>query len=216
MNDRLHSALDGDLDREDLTPAESAELDESTALFAGVLRSIPCDPLPDMGQAVARKIDAMNQSARPSPRRNSGVASWLWSSRTVAVRPAYVLAAAAVFAIAFAVRTTSNGTQVEPVKVAVTSAPTEVLVHFRLEAPDARSVALAGDFSNWAPAHTMTRSGSGVWTVVVPLTPGVHDYSFIVDGEKWVPDPAAPAKADGFGGMNSRIAVLTPDSRRSL
>lgn len=213
MNDRLHRALDGELDREDLTPAESAELDESTALLAGVLRSIPCDPLPGMGQEVVRKIGAMERSARPG---KTGMASWLWSSRTISVRPAYALAAAAVFAIAFSVRGTSSGTQAEPAKVAVASAPSEVLVHFRLEAPDARSVALAGDFSNWAPAHVMTRSGAGVWTVVVPLTPGVHDYSFIVDGEKWVPDPAAPAKADGFGGMNSRIAVLTPDSRRSL
>src|SRR5688572_28547907 len=130
MNDRLHRALDGELDREDLTPAESAELDESTALFAGVLRSIPCDPLPDMGQAVVRKIEAMNQSARPSPRRNSGVAGWLWSSRTVSVRPAYALAAAAVFAIAFSIRATSSSEPVEPVQVAVAAAPSEVLVHF--------------------------------------------------------------------------------------
>jgi hypothetical protein len=62
----------------------------------------------------------------------------------------------------------------------------------------------------------MKRTAPGVWTIVVPLAPGVHDYSFIVDGEKWVPDPSAPAMADGFGGVNSRIAVIAPDSRRSL
>jgi hypothetical protein len=39
----------------------------------------------------------------------------------------------------------------------------------------------------------------------------VHDYAFIVDGERWIADPMAPAVADGFGGLNSRIAVLPPD-----
>jgi len=52
--------------------------------------------------------------------------------------------------------------------------------------------------------------------VVVPLSPGVHDYSFIVDGNRWTPDPTAPARADGFGGMNSRIAVLASDGVKSL
>jgi hypothetical protein len=58
----------------------------------------------------------------------------------------------------------------------------------------------------------MTRTGPGVWTVVVPLEPGIHNYAFIVDGERWVPDPNAPAVDDGFGGMNSRLAVLAPTS----
>ena len=218
MNERLHRALDGELDRDDLTPAEAAELDESTALFEGVLRTIPCQTLPDMGQEVVRKIGAMDEPAKHSRRDTArgGIASWLLSSRSVSVRPVYVLAAAAVFAIAISIGSATRSTSTDPVQAAITTAPSEVLVHFRLEAPDAQSVALAGDFSDWQPAYTMTRSGSGVWTVVVPLTPGVHDYSFIVDGGKWIPDPAAPAMADGFGGMNSRIAVLTPDSRRTL
>jgi len=50
-----------------------------------------------------------------------------------------------------------------------------------------------------------------VWTVVVPLEPGIHDYAFVVNGGQWVPDPNAPAFEDGFGGLNSRIAVITPD-----
>jgi hypothetical protein len=214
MNERLHRALDGDLDRDDLTPAEAAELDESTALFAGIVRTIPCQTLPDMGQAVVQRIGA-DQPAQLS-RREAGIASWLWSARSVSVRPVYVLAAVAVFAIALSIRSASTVASREPTEVAIATAPSEVLVQFRLEAPDAQSVALAGDFSDWQPAYSMTRSGAGVWTVVVPLTPGVHDYSFIVDGGKWIPDPAAPAMADGFGGMNSRIAVLTPDSRRTL
>jgi 1,4-alpha-glucan branching enzyme len=59
----------------------------------------------------------------------------------------------------------------------------------------------------------MQESVDGVWTILVPLPPGVHDYSFIVDGERWVPDPYAPQVDDGFGGVNSRLTVLTPADR---
>ena len=91
----------------------------------------------------------------------------------------------------------------------------QVFTQFVLDAPNASRVAVAGDFSGWKPVHVMTRSEAGVWTVVVPLDPGVHDYAFVVDGERWVRDPAAPAVKDGFGGVNSRVAVLSPDGGRS-
>ena len=86
----------------------------------------------------------------------------------------------------------------------------------RLDAPQARVVTLAGNFTRWKPAYTLTRSEPGIWTVVVALEPGVHDYAFVVDGERWVPDPMAPSVADGFGGVNSRVAVLTPDRPAKL
>jgi len=89
-------------------------------------------------------------------------------------------------------------------------------VQFRFTAPAAHMVSLAGDFSNWSPSYTLTRSEPGVWTIVVPLKPGVHDYSFVVDGDKWTPDPSAPPTADGFGGVNSRIAVLSSDVKSAL
>jgi hypothetical protein len=41
----------------------------------------------------------------------------------------------------------------------------------------------------------------------VPLRPGVHDYAFVVDGERWVADPNAPQVDDSFGGTNSRISL---------
>ena len=49
-------------------------------------------------------------------------------------------------------------------------------------------------------------------TITVPLTQGVHDYAFVVDGQQWVPDPYAPQINDGFGGTNSRLALLPPDA----
>jgi hypothetical protein len=218
MNERVQRALDGDLSRDELLHTESAEFDESRVLFDRVVRSIPAQPLPPLGQSVLHRIDASEEFPNmrsDEPKRAAGILRWLWSPTRISIplRPAYGLALAAIVALVIGIAGTSSD-HVPRQNVAIASR--EVLVHFRLEAPTARAVSLAGDFSNWAPTYTMTRTEPGVWTIVVPLEPGVHDYSFIVDGEKWVPDPAAPARADGFGGINSRIAVLAPDSRRSL
>jgi hypothetical protein len=83
-------------------------------------------------------------------------------------------------------------------------------VTFVLVAPHAQNVTVVGDFNGWDPSATpmeKTPTG-GTWRVSVPLTPGRHIYSFVVDGSTWVPDPAAPlAPDDGFGGSNSVVLV---------
>jgi 1,4-alpha-glucan branching enzyme len=88
-----------------------------------------------------------------------------------------------------------------------------MVVEFRLSAPGAREVALVGDFNSWKPAHQLHQSAPGVWTVSVPLEPGVYDYGFVVDGSAVRLDPLAPRVADGFGGESSRVTVLSPEVR---
>lgn len=223
MNDRTQKALDGELGPDDLTSGELTEVEESRTLISNVLRAIPAQELPALGQSVLQRIAAdeaameSSHHAATSATQSSGVISWLWSPKRLSIplRPAYVLGLAAAAALVVGVSLTGNPRD-EPAPVVASAAavaPQQVLVHFRLEAPQASAVALAGDFSNWAPDIAMKLTEPGVWTIVVPLEPGVHDYSFIIDGEKWVPDPAAPARDDGFGGKNSRIAVLSPDAR---
>ncbi len=73
-----------------------------------------------------------------------------------------------------------------------------------------QSVHLAGSFSDWEPHYELTESSPGHWTALIPMRPGVHDYSFLVNGEQWVADPHAPRVADGFGGENSRLALVEP------
>jgi hypothetical protein len=216
MDDRLHKALDDELTPDQLAPTLAAELDETRALFGAVVRAIPTRPIPNLGAAVRQRIEAVNaaapRTAEVRPRR--GVTSWLVSPQRMSfsIRPVYALAAAVLVAAVIGIRESRVNTSGNPSTLA--SGPkAEVLVHFRLEAPRARVVSLAGDFSNWTPSYTLTRSQTGVWTIVIPLAPGVHDYSFIVDGDKWTPDPAAPPIADGFGGTNSRVAVIGPDKR---
>lgn len=218
MNERMQKALDGDLAREDLTPPEQAELLEAEAVIGAVLRAVPTQSIPDLAPAVLRSIRertaAGGASAGAAPRparvpRRWHLTDWLWQPRSISMswRPAYAVAAVIVLAVVVVAES------LRPDRAAIDRTPL-VFTQFLLRAPDASEVALAGDFSNWQPAYQMTRSEPGVWTVVVPLEPGIHSYSFVVDGERWVPDPMAPAFDDGFGGKNSRLAVLTPDAGR--
>jgi 1,4-alpha-glucan branching enzyme len=47
-----------------------------------------------------------------------------------------------------------------------------------------------------------------VWTIDVPLEPGVYQYAFVVDGAEWRPDPRAVSHVDdGFGRENSVVIV---------
>jgi hypothetical protein len=83
-------------------------------------------------------------------------------------------------------------------------------VEFVLLAPQASQVMLVGDFNGWSPGATPLRTSErgGIWSVTVPLTPGRHEYAFLVDGKQWLPDPGAPrAPADDFGVPNSVLTV---------
>ena len=84
-----------------------------------------------------------------------------------------------------------------------------VTVRFVLVAPDAKQVSLAGTFNQWDPQATpLVRAGeTGVWTATLTLPAGQHQYAFVVDGARWVPDPGAPAIDDGFGRRNSVLTL---------
>src|SRR5207245_1605330 len=81
-------------------------------------------------------------------------------------------------------------------------------VEFFLEAPAARSVKLAGDFTHWEKSPVeMMHSQDGVWFTVVPLEPGQYAYRFIVDGQ-WRDDPSSTQHViNAFGTENALINV---------
>ena len=96
----------------------------------------------------------------------------------------------------------------------VTVAPardTVQLVRFVFVDSGASTVALVGDFNEWTRGATqLKRSGApGVWTVSVPLTPGRHEYAFIVNGSRWVADPLAVKSSDDFGTESSVIRIAS-------
>ena len=214
MTDRINEALDGDLPADDLTAAERA----AASAFEGrveALRQRLSEGMPaDLDARVMRRI--RQQGLEPLPAEPTSIAgrlaAGLWSPRELRLRlrPAYGLAAAAVIAALIAVPRSPRPAAPAPAAVAATQPAQRIYVQFRLDAKDAQNVALAGSFTDWQPAYAMQRAADGVWTVVLPITPGVHDYAFVVDGQRWVPDPYAPEIDDGFGGHNSRITLLAP------
>jgi len=74
----------------------------------------------------------------------------------------------------------------------------------------ADSVAVAGDFSQWEPVPLSPRTvdGKTVWTGLVPVARGEHEYQFLINGNRWVTDPLAPVtRSDGFGAKNAVLNV---------
>ena len=82
-------------------------------------------------------------------------------------------------------------------------------VRFTFGGMRASSVSLAGDFNGWATnLDPLTQGADGSWTLVKKLTPGTHQYKFVVDGSTWKRDEQNPATADdGLGGTNSVVVV---------
>lgn len=157
--------------------------------------------------AVPGRSQAPRVLAMPSGRKE-------WRSRTAFV----AVAAAAVFIaglalglrISHAVPELSAGSTIASASGAADTEQT-VTVRFVLEAPEATSVRLVGDFDGWTePGYAMTVSGSpGLWEVSVQLEKGkVYVYNFVLDGETWITDPAVRTRVDdGFGGAGSLLRL---------
>jgi Glycogen recognition site of AMP-activated protein kinase len=84
-------------------------------------------------------------------------------------------------------------------------------VQFVLVAPDAKKVAVVGDFNGWDASHAGYQAqhrGGGVWSVTANVPIGHHRYSFVVDDSLWMTDPTAPRATDSdFGVANSAKLV---------
>jgi chromosome partitioning protein len=79
-------------------------------------------------------------------------------------------------------------------------------LRFRLLAPEANEVRVAGDFNNWQPdeAAHLDFDGHGIWSAVLPLKPGTYQYRFIVDG-RWMEDPHNPQTVDTVYGVKNSL-----------
>lgn len=207
MDDTTQQALDGTRDAAALTPDQRARLVEAEQLIAAVVATVPSEPMPDLGPAVLRAIAATRQEEASKIHPLASWWQWFWRPRPITLRwrPIYALAAplavVAVVLVALVGRPTRQGE----------AGSASVLTRFELAAPGAHRVTLAGGFTNWQPDIELTQGARGTWTVVIPLEPGIHSYAFVIDGERWIADPASPAYDDGFGGQNSRLALLPPD-----
>lgn len=209
---RIDRYLDGELERAALTPEEAAAADSLALTIQAARAYVSARPAPDLTDGIMCRID--EQGMHPTARdRRTMLARWaagFWAPRPVSFqfRPAYaMLLACAVVALpnvwpVFRGAPASVSMQAEAVE------EPRILVQFRLEAVSASDVRLAGSFSDWSPRYQLHQDMRGVWTLTLPLPAGVHDYAFVIDGDRWVSDPYAPSVDDGFGGLNSRLALV--------
>jgi hypothetical protein len=228
MDDRIHAWLDGEIPFEALTDEERAEARALEARILAAAASMSRTATPDLTARVMAALPdavpgrqpsvASRQPSVPAPAAVSAGArfrSWLESlvpAGGLAPRPALAMAALALmvgFGLGTLMPRATPAAPMGPTADADAVVP-QVFVRFELEASGATDVRLAGSFTGWEASHEMTPVGPGLWTVTLPLEPGVHDYVFVVDGEHHVVDPYAPRVADGFGGYSSRLALLTP------
>ena len=86
----------------------------------------------------------------------------------------------------------------------------EVQFSLRISDSKAHTVAIAGDFNNWSPQANLLEDpeGDGIWNGILKLEPGRYEYMFVLDGEKWLPDPNALRYVkDGFGNKNAILEI---------
>lgn len=195
----VHRYLDG-APHGDLSPEERREADL-------VLRAVQAwtealePPSAALDDAVMARVRAR------APRRADRGWRWLVRPQPIRLRPVWVPLAAAA-ALAFWMLAKPEAVPTTWIAAGGTAVDT-VYVRFQLIAPDAEVVSVAGSFSDWtADAYPMTREDGGVWSITLPLPVGEHQYQFVIDGERWMPDPKSHALVDdGFGGTNSVVIV---------
>ena len=141
--------------------------------------------------------------------------SWWRRERELRVSPLAGLALAAGIGGIIVVSSVAIGSRISSRSDALvttaqaTQRDTVQMVRFVFVDPSAATVELVGDFNEWARGTTtLQRSGApGVWAVSVPLSPGRHEYAFIINGSRWVADPLAVKSSDDFGTESSVIRV---------
>lgn len=209
----------------------SEERDETIERVRAALKPLP----PTDAHAVARVLSAVHgRTPQPTPRWREFL-DWMRSpSLSVAATGGVAIAAlfvgymlsdtaptlrgpnSAAPSVAAAPSTaaplaTTESLPVIPVSI-VADAEQAVPHQFVLDLPSAASVSVVGDFNDWAiDLAPMQKFAGGTWAVTIPIKPGRHEYSFVVDGKKWMADPRAPkAKDSDYGKPGSVIVVNTP------
>jgi len=182
------------------------------------------DRLKNIGDELKRPVpvsrafdDRVMRAVRKLPRHaRFGLWSRLTTPRRVTVTPLSwgLLAAAMLLFAVLGTRSVLNAApDAQPITLfsASKAAASPQSVQFVLVAPDAKKVAVVGDFNGWDASHVGYQAqhrGGGVWSVTARVPLGHHRYSFVVDDSVWVADPIAPRAVDNdFGVTNSAIVV---------
>lgn len=167
------------------------------------------EPPPLDHEAVARVAARAVLANAPGPRAN------MWTMRAAAAAVVVALGAAAASAArervpdapaTFAANTPVIGADIAMLPV-VTSAARPIV--FELDAPEASSVQVLGDFNHWSrDTNAMQRGADGRWRVTTMLPPGRYVYAYLVDGQRFQRDPQRdPVEDRDFGVTGSELVV---------
>lgn len=202
LDPRLQEALDGERDPGEL-PADLREAYDRLMAAAHLISATP-------QLSVAARVMAEIRHATPPYQHDGSVrraVRWLGRPRavTVRLRPVWTLALAA--GLTAILLFPSNPGDLRP---GVAEGVANFVGHF----PGARSVEVVGSFNDWRRGvlHLNDDDGDGVWHGAAVLPAGQHEYMFVVDGERWVPDPLAGRYVDdGFGaGQQNSLLIVRP------
>lgn len=191
--------------------------DEQDPRLNDIARELRKDRVPVSASFDARVMDAVR--AMPVHSRFG-----LWARlttprrRTVTVTPitwGLLAAGIGLFAVLGAAHAPADvSSAAKPIVAALSPAKKSAQdqrVQFVLVAPDAKKVAVVGDFNGWDAGHAQYQAqhrGGGVWSVTAPIPVGHHRYSFVVDDSVWVVDPYAPRVVErDYGVSNSALVV---------
>jgi hypothetical protein len=169
---------------------------------------------------VSQSFDArVMHAVRAMPRHRGSLALWsrLTRPRTFTATPltlGLIAAGIGLFAVLGAAHAYVDVNRAaKPIVAALSPKKAEPpqRVQFVLVAPDAKKVAVVGDFNGWDSHHAQYQAqhrGGGMWSVTAPVPVGHHRYSFVVDDSVWVTDPSAPRVVDtDYGVANSALLV---------
>jgi 1,4-alpha-glucan branching enzyme len=92
------------------------------------------------------------------------------------------------------------------VLAAAVLASEDIATTFTYRDAAAKSVGVAGEFSNWKVV-ALDKTDGGIWAKKVYLKPGFYAYKFVINDTDWVLDPANPTRKVVNDIENSGIAV---------
>jgi len=186
------------------------------------------DDLSGNDERLAAALDAMRQPPATSPHAVALVAARAVLANAPAARVTRwgYRAAAALLIVAAGVMMTTRRSTTSPAlaQADVPERPARSLaplsarpvlatgsrpIVFELEAANAQSVQVLGDFNGWSrDADRMQRDADGRWRLTALLPPGRYIYAYLVDGRHFERDPAREAVEDrDFGVTGSELVV---------
>jgi len=203
IDPRLQEALDAERDPGELP----TDLREAYARLMAAAQLLQTTPRLSVATRIMTEIRLL-----PAPVHSDGpmrrLIRWFGRPRavTVRLRPVWTLGLAVGLAAMLLLSSQQDS--------APTPSASEGIANFIGHFPGAKSVEVVGSFNNWSRGtlHLNDDDHDGIWHAAAILPAGAHEYMFVVDGERWVPDPLAGRYVDdGFGaGQENSLVFVRP------